>query len=147
MSGLYLPSGISPARLRIEAAGRAHQASQARAASERNKVVLEHRMALAARRAERLLYTGPPTLHDRMLAVVREVCKARGGAKLAEIMGEGRYKAMRDIRMECYFIFREEFGLSFPRIGRFFKRDHTTVIHGYNKHKARMGTPETPFDG
>ncbi len=135
----------SPARLRIEAAGRAHQAAAARAtiegmkaATDHARAAMERRMEAAARRAERFTYRGPPTVRDKMLAIVKEVCKARGGASMAEIMGEGRYKAMNAIRMECYWIFREQLGLSFSRIGRFFNRDHTTVLHGYHKHKAMM---------
>jgi chromosomal replication initiation ATPase DnaA len=151
MSGIYLPSGISPARLRIEAAGRAHQASQARAASERNKAAgmakteRERRMATAAHRAEALHYSAPLTLRERVLAMVAEVCKARGGTSVEEVMGEGRRHQMVSVRHECFWRCRHELGISLAATGRLFNKDHTTILNGCRNHKARMGTPEVPF--
>ena len=49
----------------------------------------------------------------------------------AALIAHARQDAMRRIR--------EALGYSYPRIGRFFGRDHTTVVHGVRASAARAG--------
>ncbi len=41
------------------------------------------------------------------------------------------------IRQDCMACIRHELGYSFPRIGRIFKRDHTTVSYGVQQSEKR----------
>ncbi len=53
------------------------------------------------------------------------------GCKPGEIFGSSRTKESARARQLAIFQIREELKLSFPQIGHFFKRDHTTIIHNY----------------
>lgn len=50
-----------------------------------------------------------------------------------EILGTSRARGLVLCRHVYYHIAREKMGLKLAQIGLFFKRDHTTIIHGLNK--------------
>ena len=58
------------------------------------------------------------------------------------IIAHGRLKAIVWARQEVMWRIRlERPDLSYPQIGRFFSRDHTTIIHGVRAHAARLSPP------
>lgn len=70
------------------------------------------------------------TPFERRVAWVRELCEQRG-VSFQDVMGRSRLARDCMVRSEAYIKFRSE-GLSLPAIGRFFNRDHTTVLSGIN---------------
>lgn len=53
------------------------------------------------------------------------------GCKPGEIFGSSRFKEVARARQLAIYQIREQLKLSFPQIGHFLKRDHTTIIHNY----------------
>lgn len=51
------------------------------------------------------------------------------------ILGTSRARSLVLCRHVYYHIAREKMGLKLAKIGSFFNRDHTTIIHGLNKIK------------
>lgn len=49
-----------------------------------------------------------------------------------------RFPRCNFARHIAFYICREEFGWSYPRIGRIFSRDHSTILHGINKVKDAL---------
>lgn len=71
--------------------------------------------------------------------IVREVCAAHGFT-LSEILGGRRSRPLCRARHEAFYRLSRETTMSLPQIGyRMGGKDHTTVINGIKKHKARMG--------
>lgn len=68
-------------------------------------------------------------------AIAIEVCE-KHHVTLAELQSPLRYKPIVRARWELMARAYSETGASFPAIGRFLNRDHTTVMHGVLKHKA-----------
>jgi hypothetical protein len=59
------------------------------------------------------------------------------GASYTIMIGPSRHRPISNLRQILYFEVHENFGRSFPQIGRLFGgRDHTTALHGYRKVKA-----------
>lgn len=61
--------------------------------------------------------------------IVVDVC-AETGVSMEEIFGSDRTRYVAHARQECFLRIRDATELSLPYIGRLFKRDHTTVLHG-----------------
>ncbi|MDI9407797.1 MAG: helix-turn-helix domain-containing protein [Candidatus Pacebacteria bacterium] len=57
---------------------------------------------------------------------------------VVELRGPSQLAHISRPRQEAMLIMHEA-GYSMPRIGRFFHRDHTTVLHGIRAAKARSG--------
>lgn len=74
---------------------------------------------------------------DRLLDIVSTVA-AKHDVSLSEVMGRSRLQRFIFARQDAYWALRHEAGLSFPQIGRFFGRDHTTIIYGISAHEKRM---------
>lgn len=70
-------------------------------------------------------------------AIAIEVCE-KHGVTLAELQSPLRFKPIVRARWELMARAYSETGASFPVIGRFLNRDHTTVMHGVLKHRAAM---------
>jgi chromosomal replication initiator protein len=66
---------------------------------------------------------------EKTLQVVCQVC----GVEKAEIMSKSRQKDIAIARQILMYLLKEELDMSYPAIGKFFKRDHSTALHG---HKA-----------
>ena len=84
------------------------------------------------------------TSDDILTAVVNRL-----GVSLELMQSKTRVYRVADPRTLSMFLLREDGGLSFPRIGQIFNRDHTTVMHGYQRisrqsasDKALAGTIE-----
>lgn len=63
---------------------------------------------------------------------------AKHGVTLAMLMGESRVKHIVAARHEAWWLVWRTTGMSYPRIGAIFRRDHTTIMHGVKKHDAKM---------
>lgn len=70
--------------------------------------------------------------------IIDEVC-AKHNVKYREIVGDSRSVPIVRARQEVCYRIREERQLSWPQIGRLVGgRDHTTALHSYRVHKARI---------
>jgi chromosomal replication initiator protein len=58
--------------------------------------------------------------------------------RAAELLGRQRTSHIARARQVAMFLCRKHTGLSFPALGRFFQRDHTTVQHGVEKVQAAL---------
>jgi Bacterial dnaA protein helix-turn-helix len=64
---------------------------------------------------------------------------------IADILGRNRRPPIAAARHEAVWRVRQATGWSLPRLGRFFKRDHTTVLHSLRKMEKRSACePELP---
>jgi|SRR5579863_3208730 len=71
------------------------------------------------------------------------VC-ARFGLKLEQLQSLNRARQVARPRQIAMFLAREMTGLSLPRIGRHFCRDHTTILYAVRK-IARMMAADPDF--
>jgi hypothetical protein len=74
--------------------------------------------------------------------IIRAVCD-KYDVTLDELRGNGRNKNITFARHECFYRFRHEIKqmgrpLSLPEIGKAFCKDHTTIMHGINRHAERL---------
>ena len=77
----------------------------------------------------------------RWKAIADEVCK-KHGIQMQFIRGENRSKPTCAARHElCYRLYTET-GMSYPQIGRFLSKDHSTVLHSVRRHKAILEAGE-----
>ena len=89
------------------------------------------------------------TRRERMLETVREVAHKHGVA-MSEIFSRDRTHRVVDARHEAIArVHQANPDMSFPRIGRLFGRDHTTVMFAVQRHgKLRLdGRPYAKVQG
>lgn len=84
---------------------------------------------------ERIRLSSMMTPYERKILRVREVC-AECGVSFNDVMSRNKLPNVAHARQRLFLEFRE-MGMSLSDIGRFFGRDHTTVIHGINAEKER----------
>ena len=84
------------------------------------------------------LWKGWVTRKKLIGEVFAEVAK-RHGLTVADLVGPSRLRQFAWPRQEAFYLAKMQTGASFPEIGRFARRDHTTVIHGVKAHAARIG--------
>lgn len=58
----------------------------------------------------------------------------RHGLEREDLLGRARLPRISRARHEAFYHFRRK-GWSYPEIGRLFGRDHSTIIHGVEKHQ------------
>jgi chromosomal replication initiator protein len=85
---------------------------------------------------ERVRLLSMMTPAERRKIHVMEVC-SEAGVSLQDVMGSSRLANICRVRQRLFYDFRKD-GMSLPEIGRFFGRDHTTVLHGINAEKERQ---------
>lgn len=79
---------------------------------------------------------------DRWLIITEEV-SAKHGVTIIDLRSARRDRKSSRARHECFWRLRKETTMSIPRIGQLFgNRDHTTVLHGIQKHEDRMASGE-----
>lgn len=74
-----------------------------------------------------------------MSAAMRQIAQQvanRHGIPLEGLL-TGRRRPTAHARQEAMYLMVEQKRWSLPRIGMFFDKDHTTVLHGYRAHKKR----------
>ena len=55
-----------------------------------------------------------------------------------DIVKQNRRQEYVQMRQIIYSILRFEYGLSLPKIGKLFKRDHSTILHSLKMHKVDL---------
>ncbi len=100
-----------------------------------NLVAALNRARASGAEHEKIRLTALLTPHERKLLRIREVCEEAGVA-YDDVMGKNKTRKVCAVRQRLFYEFRE-MGMSLPDIGRFFGRDHTTVLHGVNMEKER----------
>jgi len=83
------------------------------------------------------LWRGPVRLRVTMKEICQEISDLYG-VSVDELLGPKRTKSISNARQHAMYLMAEQRHLSLPRIGSFFNRDHTTILHGVRAHKARM---------
>lgn len=78
-----------------------------------------------------------------MIRIGRGVAKATGVA-VPDLKGICRKKRFVEARHIAFFIASQQ-GFSTPQIGRFFCRDHSTVLHGISACRDRMNASKDHF--
>lgn len=78
-----------------------------------------------------------------MAEIISDVAIAYG-LTVDELKGPDRSQRTSVPRQHAMWIMAKQPHLSFPKIGRFLSRDHTTIVHGVSRHQARIdaGTVE-----
>jgi len=105
----------------------------------RRNAALELRVSNLREELNRL-YIRYGTKSPPMMAITRQVSD-KHGISIALLRGFGRTRSVVAARHELMWRIREETGNSYPEIGRFLgDRDHTTILHGYRQHAARLKT-------
>ena len=61
---------------------------------------------------------------------------------LHELKSERRTLPLAKLRQIAMWVAVKETGASYPTIGHAFKRDHTTIMHGYRFVEGRIGVDE-----
>ena len=83
-------------------------------------------------------YIRGQSIPDAIRRIVAEVC-LKHNQFLLDIESDRRTKEAVAARQELMYRLRTETTWSLPRIGRFIgNRDHTTIIHGYQKFKKQL---------
>jgi chromosomal replication initiator protein len=86
--------------------------------------------------------TGQPTSRGATLeAIMKCVCVAFGVSE-KELLGTSRLRSVMLPRQVAMYLARELAGLSLPRIGAAFARDHTTVLHACRKVEETLAADE-----
>ncbi len=62
------------------------------------------------------------------------------GIPRAELFGCTRVQHVCDTRFVLWLILTDDYGMSSVTIGRYFNRDHTTILHGVRKARQWLGT-------
>jgi chromosomal replication initiation ATPase DnaA len=75
-----------------------------------------------------------------LVDLLDEICRRRAVTR-DEVCGRARTKAISQARHEVWWRLRHpEASFSFEEIGRLFRRNHATVIHGVRAHQRRADT-------
>lgn len=78
-----------------------------------------------------------------MDSVVNPIAKAHG-VSVKALLGPARHKSICEVRFEAMWALRQQRNRhgqprwSLPQIGRFFNRDHTTVLNALRRHAERL---------
>jgi len=75
-----------------------------------------------------------------MKDIAEQVC-SKHGVTLADIRGPARPRRIARARHETFARIRRETAFSLPSIGRWFHKDHTTVLYGARKHETGSRRP------
>lgn len=78
------------------------------------------------------------TPKQRLMTDIDAVCRIYRTSS-AVVIGPDRQLRSVMARNAVMWMLRNNFGLSYPRIGRIVKRDHSTVQYGIGRHDARLG--------
>ncbi|SMC42776.1 dnaA protein helix-turn-helix [Fulvimarina manganoxydans] len=76
---------------------------------------------------------GVVTPFERTIAELDAIMRRRGITS-DELFGPSRKRAIVEARADCY-AFLQKKGWSLPRIGRMFRKDHTTILNGIQRRR------------
>ncbi len=74
---------------------------------------------------------------NRATVILAEVA-LRYGLSISEILGRSRVRSKVEARQEAMWLIRCRLNMSYPELGAFFDRDHTTCMHGVRAHNSRL---------
>lgn len=86
--------------------------------------------------------TGQPTSHGIDVGFIVKRVAAAFGINEKELLGPSRLRRVLVPRQVAMYLARSACGLSLPRVGAAFGRDHTTVMHAIRKVEAEMEADE-----
>lgn len=75
-------------------------------------------------------------------AILIDVCD-RHNVSHQDLLSPRRFRNLVRARHEAWWLAYTQSEASYPAIGKFFNRDHTTIMFGIRRHAARIGV-ETP---
>lgn len=78
----------------------------------------------------------------RKVLIVEQAISIASGVSVEEIRGKSREKTIVDARHAIWFICFEELGFSSGDIGRWYDRDHTSILHGVKRLKRSGYVPK-----
>jgi chromosomal replication initiator protein len=84
-----------------------------------------------------LAHAGPPPTAQDVAQIVKRVAAAFGVPE-KELLGASRLRRVMIPRQVAMYLARELSGLSLPRLGSAFGRDHSTVLHACRKVEAEL---------
>lgn len=147
MFGHAMPGVVSPAgyqaingkliarRRRLEALKRAAERRTAKAKLRQREVIEKRRRAVLSRWLPDRL-GGKPTLRSLLRQTARD-----HHVSAADLKGPTRRRVIVHARQDfCYRAYSQT-AQTYPAIGRFINRDHTTVLHAVRAHAKRNGLP------
>ena len=76
----------------------------------------------------------PAPIPPRLYAISAQVCH-KYGITQGQLFGRSVRRVISSARKEVYYRAHEELKMSLANIGRYFRRDHTTIAHGIKQHK------------
>lgn len=62
------------------------------------------------------------------------------GVEVNDLRGRRVYHRFTHARQEAYALIRDALGWSYPKLGRYFGRHHTSIMQGVDAHRARCGS-------
>lgn len=80
----------------------------------------------------------PPAVSRPKMSEIAALVAERCNLTVTDLRGPSRRRAVVWPRQEAMALMRRVAGRSYPQIGQFFNRDHTTAIHGVRAHWARV---------
>ncbi len=83
----------------------------------------------------------PKQLESEIQKIIDNTSSAYG-ISIDDILGDKRQRETVIPRHIIMYKLRKELELSFPRIGKIFRKDHTTIIHAYNKIEKMLNDNE-----
>ncbi|HEY1190524.1 MAG TPA: helix-turn-helix domain-containing protein [Gemmata sp.] len=84
--------------------------------------------------------SGQPTLAAPDVSAIVERVAGAFGTSVKELLGPSRLREILRPRQVAMYLARELTGLSLPRLGAAFGRDHTTVLHACRKVESEIAT-------
>ena len=113
---------------RLEAERAAREVSELMKEKARLEAELATQRALAE--AERLANEAREWGGRAKCAAIIKLCAERFGFSVGEILSGRRRRPLTRARQAAMWICHEATARSFPELGRAFRRDHTTIMHG-----------------
>lgn len=73
----------------------------------------------------------------RWMRILHAVAK-KHDVSAKEIMSNSRRRTVVTARFEVFYRLRIDLAMSYPKIGRVFRKDHSTILHGVNKVRHKL---------
>lgn len=102
-------------------------------AALRRRAAIE-RIETAVKIARALPHPDGRSVHD----IMQDVC-SQHGISMVDLIGPKRNKKFVRARQHAMWLCHRHTPFSTVRLGKFFQRDHTTVLHAIQAHEKRMG--------
>lgn len=82
------------------------------------------------------------------LATIEQAISKASRVSIEDIRGSKRDKEMAEARQAIWYVGHDYLGYSYAELGRYYQKDHTTIIHGVAKiRKAQKDVGESLIAG